>query len=91
MSSVVKIDQNDKPTWIAYNETTGLTEPVACDPVTNVLYVYGVPVDSNTPTAITRALIDSNDNATQIAYNETTGNVECLRCGTDGSLLIIPQ
>ncbi len=91
MSHVAQIDQNDKPTWLAYNETTGLLEPVMCDPITNVLYVYAVVADSNTPTAINRAKIDENDNATQIAYNQTTGLVEALRCSTDGYLLINPQ
>lgn len=91
MTNVAQIDQNDKPTWLAYNETTGLVEPVMCDPVTGSLYIYVVAADSNTPTAINRALIDSNDNATQIGYNDTSGLIECLRCGTDGSLLVTPQ
>jgi len=83
-----KIDENDKPVWTAYNETTGEIEPIACDPVTGALYVYLVTPDSNTPTAVTRAKIDANDNATQIGYNETVSQIEALRCGSNGELLI---
>ncbi len=91
MANVAQIDQNDKPTWLAYNETTGLVETVYCDPITNVLYVFGVAADANTPTALNVAQIDANDKATEIGYNEMSGLTECFRCGNDGSLLIIPQ
>ena len=83
------IDSNDKPVLLAYNETTGLVEPVRVDPTLGYLEVFGVTADSNTPTAINRAFIDANDNATLTAYNETTGLIEALRCGTGGELLIV--
>lgn len=82
------IDENDKPVLRAYNEITGLVESVRVDPVLGALEVYGVVPDSNTPTAINRALIDANDNPTLTGYNETTGLIEALRCGTSGELLI---
>lgn len=88
MTTRASIDANDNATWLAYNETTGLTEPVYVDPTLGVLYIFAVAADSNTPTAIDRASIDANDNATQIAYNETTGLLEALRCGTNGELLV---
>jgi hypothetical protein len=88
MSNTAKIDQNDKPTWLAYNETTGLVEPVYCDPITNELLIYIVDSDSNTPTTLNTAKIDANDKPTELGYNETTGLVEALRCGTGGELLI---
>lgn len=88
MPSVAQIDQNDKPTWLAHNETTGLVETVYCDPVNNALYVFGVAADANTPTALNVAQIDENDKPTQLGYNETTGLTECLRCGSGGELLI---
>lgn len=84
-----KIDENDKPTWLAYNETTGLVEPVRVDPITGAIEVYGVIPDSNIPATINNALIDENDNATLLGYNETTGLVEPLRCGSGGELLIV--
>lgn len=83
-----RIDQNDKPTWIAFNETTGLTEPVRIDPIFGAIEVFGVAADANTPTALNSAKIDGNDNATLIGYNETTGLPEALRSGIDGSLLV---
>lgn len=85
------IDSNDKPTLLAYNETTGLTEPVRVDPVLGYVEVFGVAADANVPTAINRAFIDQNDNSTLLGYNETTGLVEALRCGINGELLVIPQ
>jgi hypothetical protein len=88
MSNVAQIDQNDKPTWLAYNETTGLVETVYCDPITNALYVYGVVADANTPTTLNNAKIDENDYPTQLGYNETSGLPECLRVGSTGGLLI---
>jgi hypothetical protein len=83
------IDSNDKPTWLAYNETTGLVEAVRVDPTLGYLEVFVVAPDSNTPTAINRAFIDANDNQTLTGYNETTGLIEALRCGSGGELLII--
>ena len=86
-----KIDANDFSTWTAYNDTTGLIEPVTVDPTTGYLLVYQVPVDSNTPTTLNVAKIDANSNSTLLGYNETTGLVEALRCGSNGELLIRPQ
>lgn len=83
-----KIDQNDNPTWIAYNETTGGVEAVAVDPITNALYVFGVSPDGNTPTTLNNAKIDANDSATEIGYNDTSGEIEALRCGNNGELLV---
>lgn len=91
MGNTAKIDVNDKPTWLAYNDTTGLVETVYTDPVTGALLIFAVSTDSNTPGTLNTAKIDANDNATLLGYNETTGLVEALRCGTDGSLLVIPQ
>lgn len=88
MSSVAQIDANDKPTWLAYNETTGLVETVACDPITNALYVYGVTEVTSTPNTLNVAQIDANDHETKLAYNQTTGLPETLRCTDDGTLLI---
>lgn len=88
MSSVAQIDSNDKPSWLAYNETTGLVETVYCDPITNALYVYRVEADGNTPTTLNTAKIDANDYPTQLGYNETTGLTEALRCTDGGALLI---
>lgn len=89
--SQARIDQNDKSTWLAYNETTGLVENVVVDPLTNALLVYIVSRDTNTPTTLNTARIDENDKATTLGYNETTGLVEAFRCGNDGSLLIIGE
>lgn len=85
------IDSNDKPTLLAYNDTTGLVEPIRVDSTFGYLEVFGVAADSNTPTTINRAFIDANDNATLTAYNETTGQIEALRCGINGELLVIAQ
>ncbi len=88
MSSNAKIDANDKPVWLAYNETTGLLETPYVDPITGALYVHGVAESGNTPTAIDRAKIDANDKPSQIAYNEDTEEIEALRCTDAGALLI---
>ncbi len=88
MPSVAQIDQNDKPTWLAYNETTGLVETVYCDPITNALYVYGVTADGNSPTTLNTAQIDANGKPTELGYNETSGLTECMRCTDEGALLI---
>ena len=87
--SNAKIDQNDQATWLAYNETTGIVEPVRVDPTLGYLEVYVVPIDSNTPTTLNNAKIDQNDTSTLLGYNETTGLVEALRCGSNGELLLI--
>ena len=38
-----KIDANDVKTWLAYNETTGLVEPVVVDTITGALLVFNSP------------------------------------------------
>lgn len=83
-----RIDENDKPTLLAYNETTGTPEPVRVDSVLGALLIFGVATDSNTPTTINRAFIDENDNPTLLFYNETSGLPEAGRCGVNGELLI---
>lgn len=88
MANVAQIDSNDKPTWLAYNETTGLVETVYCDPINNALYVFGVAADANTPTTLNVAKIDANDKPTELGYNESSGLPEALRCGSAGELLI---
>ena len=82
------IDANDKPTLLAYNETTKLVEPVRVDPVTGALLVFAVADTGLTYSTLNNAKIDGNDNATLLAYNETTGLIEALRCGASGELLI---
>lgn len=86
--SQARIDQNDKSTWLAYNETTGLVENVRVDPVTNALLIYIERWDGTTPTALNRAKIDANEKQTVIGYNETSGLIEAMRCTTDGYLLV---
>lgn len=82
------IDANDIRTWIAYNETTGLIEPIRTDPVTGAVLIYIVGNASVTPTSINHALHDANDTATQIGYNETTTAPECMRCDISGNLIV---
>jgi len=84
-----RIDENDKPTLLAYNETTGLVEPVRVDPITGELMVFAVADDGGTYTDLENAKIDENENSTMLGYNETTSLIEAVRCGTDGSLLVI--
>lgn len=83
-----KIDGNQKGTWTAYNETTGLVEKVRVDPVLNAVLVYGVSPDTNMPTSVNRAKIDDNQKGTATGYDDTTGSIEAMRCGNDGSLLV---
>ena len=85
---VAKIDSNDKPTWLAYNETTGFVEPVRVDPITGAVLVFGVAPDANIPTTLNVARTDANDYPTQLGYNEVSGLVEALRCGDGGELLV---
>ncbi len=88
MSNIARIDNNDKPTWIALNDTTGLPETVYVDPITNSLLIYIVSDANGTPTDLNTAKIDANDKPTELAFNETMGLVEALRCGSGGELLI---
>ncbi len=83
-----KIDQNDVKTWLAYNETTGLVEPVRVDPILGYVEIYAVNDSGQTYTAINNAKIDQNDTKTLLAYNETTGAIEALRSSTNGELLV---
>jgi YD repeat-containing protein len=87
--STAKIDANDKPTLLAYNETTGITEAMNCDAVLDYLEVFGASVGSGTYTPLNNAKIDGNDNATLLGWNDTTGQVEALRCDDNGNLLVI--
>lgn len=88
ISIATKIDENDKPTLLAYNDTTGVVATLLVDPVFYSLEVFGVASDGNIPTALNRAKIDENDYPTLLGYNETSGLVEALRCGSGGELLI---
>jgi hypothetical protein len=83
-----KIDQNDVKTWLAYNETTGLVEPVRVDPVTGALKCFGVADTGLTYTTVIGAKIDANDVKIKTAYNNIIDNLESLRCGRGGELLI---
>lgn len=83
------IDQNNKNTWTAFNETTRQIEDCYCDPITGALLVFGVTPDGNALLSFARAAIDANNKGTAIGWNDTTNAVEALRCGTDGSLLVI--
>lgn len=85
---VAQIDQNERPTWLLYNEITGLMEPARVDPVLGAVLVYGVMPDGNTPTALNVAQIDANDRPTTLLYNEISGLPEAARCGNGGELLI---
>ncbi len=84
-----KIDENDKPTLLAYNETTSATEGIRCDAIFNYLEVFAATAGGGTYTAINNAKIDGNDNATLIGWNDTTGQIEALRCDDNGYLLVI--
>lgn len=86
--ATAKIDQNDKPTLLGYNETTSAPEAARVDAVLDYLELYVVGASSGTYTVLDRAKIDENDNATLLGYNETTGLVEALRCDDDGNLLV---
>jgi len=82
------IDDNDKPVLLAYNETTGLVEPVCVDPIFGAIQIYTVADTGLTYSSINDAKIDENDNSTMLGYNETTDLIEALRCGSGGELLI---
>lgn len=84
-----KIDANDIKTWIAYNETTGLVEPVHVDPVTGALLVHVSGSMSPSGSTVVNAKRDANDHPTTLGYNETTGMTDCLRTDTSGNLVII--
>jgi len=86
--ATAKIDQNDKPTLTAYNETTSAPEAVCCDAVFDYLQIYIMGNASGTYTALDHAKIDANHNPTMLAYNETTSLVEALRCDDNGYLLV---
>jgi hypothetical protein len=83
------IDENDKPVLLAYNETTGLVEPVKVDPIFGALQIYVVASTGLTYTDINNAKIDENENSTLLGYSETTGLPTALRCGANGELLIL--
>lgn len=89
--STAKIDQNDKATWLAYNETTGNVETVRVDPVFGAVEIYVTLGSSATPTTLNTAKIDGNDRGTLLGYNETSGSTEAIRCDTNGNLLVILQ
>lgn len=86
--ATAKIDQNDKPTMLAYNTTTSTTEAIRVDAIFGALEVYNSGAASGTYTAINHAKIDGNDNATLLGWNDTTGQIEALRCDSNGNLLV---
>lgn len=83
-----KIDNNDKPTLLAYNEITSAPEALRCDPIFDAIEIYNVGSGSGIYTAINRAFIDGNDNPTLLGWNETTGQIEALRSDEFGNLLV---
>jgi hypothetical protein len=89
MSNTAAIDNNNKGTLTAYNDTTGQIERVYCDPVNGALYIFNVAADANVPTTLNTAKIDENHKDTLLGYNETTGLPEALRCGANGELLAV--
>lgn len=88
--ATAKIDQNDRPTLLAYNETTLAPEAIRVDAVFDYLEIYGAGTSGMNPTSITNAKIDGNDNATLLGWNDTTGQIEALRCDSNGYLLVKP-
>ncbi len=86
--STAKIDQDDAKTLLAYNETTGTTEVVRLNAVTNYLEIYAVAIASGTYATQNTAKIDQNHAKTRLFYNETTGLTECARCDSNGNLLV---
>lgn len=85
-----RIDNNQRGTWTAVNDTTGFVENIRVDPIFNAVLVYGISADANVPIALNNARIDANNRNTMTAYNETTGLIEAMRCGNGGELLIKP-
>lgn len=73
---------------LAWNDTTGATEPVRVDPIFDYVEIDVVGTNSGTYTAINRAFIDGNNNATLLGWNDTTGKPEALRCDSSGNLLV---
>lgn len=87
--SNAKIDENDVKTWLAYNETTGLVEPVRVDPVLGYVEVYNVVATAGTYTAIPNAKIDENHVKTLLAWNEDTNLIEAVRSSDNGELIVV--
>ena len=83
------IDQNDKPTLLAYNETTKQVEPWRVDPVLGYVEIFVTAMATPTGTSLNNAKIDQNDNATLLGWNDTTGKIEALRCDSSGSLIVV--
>lgn len=86
--STAKIDTNNKPTMLAWNDTTSAPEAIRVDPIFDYLEVDVVGTNSGVYTAINRAFIDGNNNATLLGWNDTTGKLEALRCDSNGALLV---
>lgn len=89
--SNAKIDENDVKTWLAYNETTGLVEPLRVDPIFGYLEVFNVANTGSATGTEQIARIDENDAKTKLGYNETSGLIEALRCDSNGNLITILQ
>lgn len=86
--STAKIDQNDRPTLLAYNDTTSAPEALRVDAVLGSLEIYHSGSGSGTYTTLDHAKIDANHNATLLGYNDTTGQIEALRYDSNGGLLV---
>ena len=77
--SNAKIDKNDVRTWLAYNDTTGLVEPVVVDPVTGALLIYVSSTTMTVPPSLNNSKIDANDVRTLSGFDDTSGMIEALR------------
>lgn len=83
-----KIDSNDKPTLLAWNETTSAPEAMRCDAIFNYLEIFFAASSVGTYTPINRSFIDGSSNCTLLGWNDTTGMVQALRCDDSGNLLV---
>jgi hypothetical protein len=87
--SEAKRDQNHITTMLAYNDVTGLTEPVRIDDVTNSILIDVYHTSALTPSDITIADRDGNHVHTVMGYNETTQTTEALRCNDSGFIHVL--
>jgi hypothetical protein len=88
MAEVARIDENDKPTILAVNDTTGEIERVEVDTATGGLNIFITAAAATSPASINVAQIDANDNPTGLGYEEDTELIEALRCTEDGQLIV---
>lgn len=86
--NTARIDENDRPTLLAYNETTSAPEDIRVDAVLGYMEIFNSGAGSGTFTATDHARIDGNDNPTLLAWNDTTSQIEAVRCDDNGNLLV---